>query len=187
MLSPPGPPPPLIPSPPSLQELLSDANPMVVANALAALQEIQEISGRDMLQLTQATLMKLLAALNDCTEWGQVFILDSLAGFETRDPRDAEKIVERVLPRMQHVNSAVVLSAVKVIMRMMDVVGSPDLVAAWSKKMAPPLVTLLGAEPEIQYVALRNINLIVQKRPNILANEVKVFFCKYNDPVSGNR
>jgi AP-1 complex subunit beta-1 len=40
--------------------------------------------------------------------------------------------------------------------------------------MAPPLVTLLGTEPEVQYVALRNINLIVQKRPNILANEVKV-------------
>ena len=54
------------------QELLSDANPMVVANALAALQEIQEVSGRDMLQLNQNTLMKLLTALNDCTEWGQV-------------------------------------------------------------------------------------------------------------------
>lgn len=52
--------------------MLSDANPMVVANALAALQEIQEISGKDMLQLTQHTLNKLLTALNDCTEWGQV-------------------------------------------------------------------------------------------------------------------
>ncbi|GAX83225.1 hypothetical protein CEUSTIGMA_g10651.t1 [Chlamydomonas eustigma] len=166
-----------------LRDLLSDANPMVVANALAALQEIQEISGKDMLQLSQNTLMKLLTALNDCTEWGQVFILDALAGFETRDPRDAEKIAERVLPRMQHVNSAVVLSAIKVILRMMDICQSADLVAAWSKKMAPPLVTLLGAEPEVQYVALRNINLVVQKRPSILANEVKVFFCKYNDPI----
>ena len=32
------------------------------------------------------------------------------------------------------------------------------------RKLAPPLVTLLSAEPEIQYVALRNINLIVQRR-----------------------
>ena len=45
---------------------------MVVANALAALQEIQEISGKDMLQMTNHTLFKLLAALNECTEWGQV-------------------------------------------------------------------------------------------------------------------
>ena len=42
------------------------------------------------------------------------------------------------------------------------------------KKMAPPLVTLLSAESEIQFVALRNINLIVQKYPAILAHEVKV-------------
>ena len=49
--------------------------------------------------------------------------------------------------------------------------------------LPPPLVTLLNSEPEIQYVALRNINLIVQKRPNILENEIKVFFCKYNDPI----
>lgn len=55
-----------------LRDMLSDANPMVVANALAALQEIQQISGRPMLQLTQTNLMKLLTALNDCTEWGQV-------------------------------------------------------------------------------------------------------------------
>ncbi|MEW5304817.1 MAG: hypothetical protein WDW36_007401 [Sanguina aurantia] len=166
-----------------LRDMLSDANPMVVANALASLQEVQEVSGKDMLQMTPHTLFKLLAALNECTEWGQVFILDSLANYDTKDPKDAEKIVERVMPRLQHVNSAVVLSSVKVILRMMDVVANEDLVKAWTKKMAPPLVTLLSAEPEVQYVALRNIELIVQKRPAILANEVKVFFCKYNDPL----
>jgi vesicle coat complex subunit len=54
------------------QDMLSDANPMVVANALAALQEIQEISGKEVLQITSHMLFKLLAALNECTEWGQV-------------------------------------------------------------------------------------------------------------------
>jgi|TARA_B100001142_G_scaffold330259_1_gene397392 vesicle coat complex subunit len=44
-------------------------------------------------------------------------------------------------------------------------------------------VTLLSAEAEIQYIALRNINLIIEKYPNILQNEIKVFFCKYNDPI----
>lgn len=42
---------------------------------------------------------------------------------------------------------------------------------------------LLSAEPEIKYVALRNIDLIVQKYPAVLENELKVFFCKYNDPI----
>jgi AP-2 complex subunit beta-1 len=46
-----------------------------------------------------------------------------------------------------------------------------------------PLVTLLSSGPEVQYVALRNILLIIQRRPTVLKNDVKVFFCKYNDPV----
>lgn len=45
------------------------------------------------------------------------------------------------------------------------------------------LVTLLSSGPEVQYVALRNILLIIQRRPAVLKNDVKVFFCKYNDPI----
>jgi AP-1 complex subunit beta-1 len=62
----------------------------------------------------------------------------------------------------------------QVIMKQMEIIGNDDMIKQWCKKMAPPLVTLLSAEPEVQYVALRNINLIVQKRPQILAHEVKV-------------
>ena len=47
-------------------------------------------------------------------------------------------------------------------MEMLD--DSDSYVTMLVKKLSPPLVTLLSAEPEIQYVALRNINLIVQKR-----------------------
>ncbi|KAL3670882.1 hypothetical protein V7S43_004067 [Phytophthora oleae] len=52
--------------------------------------------------------------------------------------------------------------------------------------MAPPLVTLLSAESEIQYVAVRNINLVVQKCPAILTNEIKVFFCGSSISLSGS-
>ena len=44
-------------------------------------------------------------------------------------------------------------------------------------------VTLLHNGPEVQYVALRNILLILQRQPDFLKNEMKVFFCKYNDPI----
>nr|XP_043630430.1 beta-adaptin-like protein B [Erigeron canadensis] len=167
----------------ALKDLISDNNPMVVANAVAALAEIQDNSSTPIFEITTHTLSKLLTALNECTEWGQVFILDALSKYKAADAREAENIVERVTPRLQHANCAVVLSAVKMILQQMELITSPDVVRNLCKKMAPPLVTLLSAEPEIQYVALRNINLIVQKRPTILAHEIKVFFCKYNDPI----
>ena len=34
----------------------------------------------------------------------------------------------------------------------------------------------------MQYVALRNIDLLLQAKPDILSKELRVFFCKYNDP-----
>jgi AP-1 complex subunit beta-1 len=166
-----------------LRKMLGDSNPMVVANSVAALSEIAESGKADAFEVTHTILQKLLAALNECTEWGQVFILDALAFYTPSDEREAESIIDRVSPRLQHANSAVVLSSTKVILHNLDSISNNDTIKAVTKKLAPPLVTLLSSESEIQYVALRNINLIVQKRPSILSHEVKVFFCKYNDPI----
>ena len=52
----------------SLKDLISDNNPMVVANAVAALAEIQENSSKSIFEITSHTLSKLLTALNECTE-----------------------------------------------------------------------------------------------------------------------
>ena len=170
----------------SLRELLGDSNPMVVANAVAALSEINESSstGHPLIEMNTTTINKLLTALNECTEWGQVFILDSLSSYNPKDDREAQSICERITPRLAHANAAVVLSAVKVLMKYMEMMGQDtDFVNNMVKKLSPPLVTLLSSEPEVQYVALRNINLIIQKRPDILKHEMKVFFVKYNDPI----
>ncbi|VEL15240.1 unnamed protein product [Protopolystoma xenopodis] len=171
-----------------LRDLLSDSNPMVVANAVAAITEIIETTDSDstkaLLAFDGTVINKLLTALNECTEWGQVFILDAISDYLPSDDREAQSIMERVSPRLAHANAAVVLSAVKVMMKVLEMIDpSADIVASVTKKLAPPLVTLLSAEPEIQYVALRNINLIVQKRKEILKHEMKVFFVKYNDPI----
>jgi vesicle coat complex subunit len=168
-----------------LRDLLSDSNPMVVANAIAALSEISDTSpNAHIFDMNPQAINKLLTALNECSEWGQIFILDSIANYVPKDDNEARNICERVTPRLAHANAAVVLSTVKVLMKFMEMIDpSSELIATIQRKLAPPLVTLLSAEPEIQYVALRNINLIVQKRPDILKNEMKVFFVKYNDPI----
>ncbi|CAJ0917191.1 unnamed protein product [Ranitomeya imitator] len=157
----------------------------VVANAVAALSEISESHpNSNLLDLNPQNINKLLTALNECTEWGQIFILDCLSNYNPKDEREAQSICERVTPRLSHANSAVVLSAVKVLMKFLELLPKDsDYYTMLLKKLAPPLVTLLSGEPEVQYVALRNINLIVQKRPEILKQEIKVFFVKYNDPI----
>lgn len=187
----------------TLQEMIGDPNPMVVANSVTALAEIHESAPETKaLQITPNTLRKMLMALNECTEWGRVSVLTSLADYRTTDVKEAESICERVAPQFQHANASVVLAAIKAVFLHMKIIN-PEMAKSYSKKMSPPLgkylpgrlvvfvfvlhadvslVTLVSSAPEVQYVALRNIDLLLQTQPNILEKELRVFFCKYNDP-----
>ncbi|WWC69307.1 uncharacterized protein I206_103245 [Kwoniella pini CBS 10737] len=166
-----------------LRDLLADHNPTVVANCVAALVEISERGDDIVLKLNGNVAGKLVAALGECSEWGQIYILDSLLSFVPQTHLEAEQLAERISVRLQHANSAVVLTTIKVVLYLMNYMEDEVLMRVLERKMGPPLVTLLSSGSEVQYVGLRNILLIIQRRPAILQNEVKVFFCKYNDPI----
>jgi AP-1 complex subunit beta-1 len=185
-----------------LQELLCDSNPTVVSNAVAALTEIREVSGtrgirgsgmdNDLAEYKPQTVHTLLNALNEASEWGQVYILEGLSGYTPKTQEEADLIAERIVPRLQHGNAAVVLAGVKLLVQYLETWAKrlpsetrADTVRKFCAKMAPPLVSLIsgGQEFEIRYVALRNITLIIQRFPDLLTNQMKIFFVKYNDPI----
>ncbi|OJT06069.1 AP-2 complex subunit beta [Trametes pubescens] len=166
-----------------LRDLLLDANATVVANAVAALSEIGDRQDGVIFKLNLTVANKLLTALGESSEWGTIYILDSLLRYVPEKHEDAEMIAERVIVQLNHANSAVVLTAIKVLLYLMNYMDNRKIMEYICRKMGPPLVTLLSSGPEVQYVALRNILLIIQRRPAVLKNDVKVFFCKYNDPI----
>lgn len=123
----------------TLQEMIGDSNPMVVANCVQALSEINESAPEtNALVVTSATLKRMLLALSECTEWGRITILTTLADYKAVDLKESEHICERISPQFQHVNPSVVLSAVKVVFIHMQYLGT-DLKKSYLKKMAPPL------------------------------------------------
>ncbi|KAJ3726001.1 adaptin N terminal region-domain-containing protein [Lentinula raphanica] len=166
-----------------LRDLMLDSNATVVANAVAALSEIGDRQDGVIFKLNLATANKLLAAIPESSEWGQIYILDSLLRYVPEKHADAEIMAERIIVQLQHGNSAVILTTIKALLYLMNYMENRQLIDYICKKMGPPLVTLLSSGPEVQYVALRNILLIIQRRPTVLKNDVRVFFCKYNDPI----
>ncbi|KAI0030746.1 adaptin N terminal region-domain-containing protein [Vararia minispora EC-137] len=166
-----------------LRDLLGDSNATVVANAVAALSEIADRPDGVIFRLNLTVANKLITALGESSEWGQIYILDSLLRFVPQTNPEAEIMGERVVVQLQHANSAVVLTTIKLLLYLMNYMENRKLIDYICRKMGPPLVTLLSSGPEVQYVALRNILLIIQRRPMVLKNDVKVFFCKYNDPI----
>ncbi|KAK5658202.1 hypothetical protein OQA88_2177 [Cercophora sp. LCS_1] len=166
-----------------LNNLLHDDNPTVVASALAALMDIWERNEVIKLTIDYRHASKLVAILPDCSEWGQTYILEALMSYVPQESGEALLLAERIAPRLSHSNSAVVLTSIRVVLYLMNYISDQKQISALCRKLSPPLVTLLAKGPEVQYLALRNALLILQRRPEVLRNDIRVFFCKYNDPI----
>ena len=167
----------------TLHECLKDDNPIVVANAMQALNEITLLSGANQLKLKSKNLKHILDSLANASEWGQVAILDALILYNPKKASHAEEVIEGVLPRLSHANPGVVMSAIKVILKFMDQIDNIDKVRNYCKKLSNSLVSVLMSYPEIQYVLLRSLHAVVQKRPMLLDKDFKYFFVQYNDPI----
>ncbi|KAG9396559.1 Adaptor Protein Complex 1/2, beta subunit (AP1/2B) [Carpediemonas membranifera] len=170
-----------------LKGLLRDSNQMVVSNAVAALTDITQQARETVWAVDKEMADTLLTALTECNEWGQSYILDGLATFAPQSVEDAEMVAERVCSRLQHANSAVVLSAIRVLVRLTRggadfPTMAPEKAQEFLRRARAPIVSLLTSPPEIQYVVLRNVPLLLSVCPDMFAADARVFFCRYNDP-----
>jgi vesicle coat complex subunit len=75
----------------------------------------------------------------DPLRWGQIYILDSLLSFVPQSHMDAEQLAERISVRLQHANSAVVLTTIKVVLYLMNYMEDESLIRMLERKMGPPL------------------------------------------------
>ncbi|AQZ16137.1 APL2 (YKL135C) [Zygosaccharomyces parabailii] len=167
-----------------LVSALDDSNPMVVANATASLTEINSMDPTviSLLDLIQSHVSQFLLALNECTEWARITILGALAEYTAKDCVEAQEIIDRVSAHLQHVNPAVVLATIKVIIKNMVQI-EPESKKIVMSKLSSALVSIMSTPPEMQYVALRNIRIILEKYPDLLTKELRIFYVKFNDPL----
>jgi AP-2 complex subunit beta-1 len=97
---------------------------------------------------------------------------------------DAEVLAERIISRLSHSNSAIILTTIKVIVYLTNYINNNVVVNALFAKLGAPLLTMLSSEPEIQYVALRNILLIAQVSGDVLINRNTQTFSKWKSESS---
>lgn len=71
--------------------------------------------------------------------WGQVYILEALLFFLPESKSDAESVIERVTPRLQHANAGVLLATVKLLFHLLNFIPDEESVAMVYRKMGPPL------------------------------------------------
>ncbi|KAK8894807.1 hypothetical protein M9Y10_023245 [Tritrichomonas musculus] len=161
--------------------LLHDDNPLVISNTITSVFEINERRTTPIFTLNSETIAPILNAITSCSEWCQVSLFDALSRYKPESHEDASFLVDRLVPFLKHSNPAVVIGSFKCIFLFME--SDDQKPTKLFPQIIPPFITLVStSEPEVQYVILRTLSLFVQRYPKALSKQIRVFFCKYNDP-----
>ena len=167
----------------TLEKMLDDGNSVVLSSALVALSEISLLSGENYLKINSKMLKRILNALNEANEWGQIYILDCLVNYKKKKTKYAEMIIEATVPLFSHINPAVIMSACKVVLKYLDHIDDEKKVQNYSKKISLCLISLMDSVPEIQFLLLRAMHCIIQKRHYLFDKDFKAFFIKPYEPI----
>lgn len=166
----------------NLYVMLSDNNASVQSNAAAALVDIAEHSKSVRLVLNFKLANKLAMGMDRFTEWGQVYVLELLMFYTPQTTQEALLLADGVVTRLSHPSPSMVFTAANVLIYLMNYIAEAERRDAICTVISENLVLKLSMSPDILFVALRNIQLLVQRRPQILRHHVHKFFCSFRDP-----
>eukprot|EP00924_Labyrinthula_sp_SR-Ha-C_P001869 maker-scaffold_30-snap-gene-1.7-mRNA-1 protein AED:0.18 eAED:0.18 QI:0/0.5/0.33/1/0.5/0.33/3/23/989 len=185
----------------NLLNLLNDKVSIVVSNALCSIKMIQSLKytkDEEFIPWEKKLVAKLLSILNEASEWSQVYVLDclsegfSFSGVLGRVGLDVKKVIERVLPRLQHSNTAVITSAVRLLIILLNEtdVNQHKKVLSQIESALVSAYKLNVDLPELQFVVLKSINTLVQLfqtkkfsvKTSLFMDQVSNFFVSVDEP-----
>lgn len=167
----------------NVQAMLMDNHASVVGNAAMALYEMVEHSSDIRLTLHYKVAHSLVGAMEASSEWGHAYELELLLFFVPQTTQEAALLAEGVAARLRPGSPSVVLATTKVVMYLLNYMDGAERKEAMYRRISQWLVPLLSEPPEMQFIVLRNLLLLVQRRPLLLRNDIHAFFCQYDDPL----
>ncbi|AET39868.1 Apl1p Ecym_5078 [Eremothecium cymbalariae DBVPG len=159
-------------------------DPTVLTSILDSLYKIHDQNeSMGQLVISYEVCEKMLLMLSKLNEWDKSILLDHLCiSYVPESHEEAHKLIEIVVPQLQHANSSVVLNCLKLITYASNYVESieQELVS----KISNSVIALLSKPPELKFLVLRNVILILLSRDrSFLDLEVSYFFIEYNDMI----
>ncbi|CCD26776.1 Apl1p NDAI_0I02070 [Naumovozyma dairenensis CBS 421] len=162
----------------------SSEEPTIQIAALNTIYAIHE-KHQDMkpLGISIDTCFNLLSLLPNLNEWDKGLLLEALpASVVPQTHDDVFDMIDIVLPQLQHVNMLVVLNTLKFIVYLLNYVDRINETLV--KRLSSSIVALLNKPPELEFLLLRNVILLLLSRQTpLLEFDVSYFFVEYYDPI----
>lgn len=160
------------------------SSPEVIVAALHTLYSIHEKNANmEPFRIPLELAFDMLELLPELNEWNKATVLEVLTtSVVPQHYLDTHEMIELALPYLQQVNTYVVLNSLKFIMYLLNYV---DVIKeTLAEKLSNSVIALLDKPPELQFLVLRNVILLLLSRESsLLRLDISYFFIEYNDPI----
>ncbi|CAI6814590.1 AEL_HP2_G0027800.mRNA.1.CDS.1 [Saccharomyces cerevisiae] len=160
------------------------SSPEVIVAALHTLYSIHEKNANmEPFRIPLELAFDMLELLPELNEWNKATVLEVLTtSVVPQHYLDTHEMIELALPYLQQVNTYVVLNSLKFIIYLLNYV---DVIKeTLAEKLSNSVIALLDKPPELQFLVLRNVILLLLSRESsLLRLDISYFFIEYNDPI----
>ncbi|CAG8518232.1 1593_t:CDS:10 [Funneliformis mosseae] len=162
-----------------LYNTLRDRDPEVVANGIAALNEILRSEGG--MTINANIALYLLQRLREFNEWHQCLVLNTLIRYKPSNEDEKFDILNSLDDRLKHHNSGVQLATIKIFIKLTE--GMTEIQQDVYKRIKEPILTLLSlGSPEIVYSCLEHVIALMNSSHQFLREDYKYFYRKVKEP-----
>lgn len=158
--------------------LYQDPDVQVVANCLAVLMKVDEVS---QLAKDKALVYNLINRIKEFSDWSQCQVLELASHYRPSSESEIFDILNALEDRLSHVNSAVVMATIKVFLHQtLNMTATHQQVL---ERVKEPLKSLISREePATAYAVLCHVLLLAQRAAMIFENDYVSFYCRTHEP-----
>lgn len=126
--------------------------------------------------------INLLRKVSDASLWNVLALLEVFDGWCITEVEDAKSVIECLFLLVQHADSSVAISSLKLILKVIDMLPDKKLREGMVSKLLLVLITLtLSNSFELRYVTLSSLPVLIQHYPSLFNSHVLYFIPCYTD------
>jgi AP-4 complex subunit beta-1 len=167
----------------TLYEMLRDPDAQVVSNCIIVLEEIMSKSEDGGMEINRAIMLHLLNRIHEFSEFGVIALLQLVPRYRPSGDEEMYQIMNLLDPVFRTNNAGAVMAIIRAFLSFANQSSNEDMLRQIVERIKAPMLTLsTGGSPELTYMLLRHIDVLITTSPGVFDDEYRQFYVKYSEP-----
>ena len=166
-----------------LYDMLRDPDASVVSNCIIVLEDIMSKSEDGGMAINRAIMLHLLNRIHEFSEFGVIALLQLVPRYRPANDDEMYQIMNLLDPVFRTNNAGAVMAIIRAFLSLADQTSNEGMLRQIVERVKAPMLTLsTGGSPELTYMLLRHVDVLITTCPGVFDDEYRQFYVRYSEP-----